>query len=389
VRVLYVAGTGRSGSTLVAAMLGQLRGAFAAGEVRYLWQRGLSERRPCGCGTPVPDCPVWTDIRTHRLHPLPPAPPATAPPCPDAVPPCPDAVPRTARTPVTVPPVHAAPAALPAGSTDAPVEAPGRDAGPHGPVEAHGPLPAPEALGAPGAPGAPDPLVLHERLRTRLRLRRTPLFLWRRATGRPPVPAHPADDAALAALYHAIAARTGADVVIDSSKLPPYGALVGALPGVEVKVLHLVRDPRAAAFSWRRTRGLDGAADPTPMDRPSPLRAAVLWLVWNLAARLFWRGDAYLRVRYEDLCADPGGVVRRVATFAGLPTGPLPFRAPGVIDLAPTHTVAGNPARHRTGPVAIVADDEWRAGLGRGAYALVTLVTAPALRLFGYRVGRR
>jgi len=316
-RVLYVAGTGRSGSTLTAAMLGQLRGAFAAGEMLYLWQRGLAERRPCGCGTPVPECPVWTDIRT-------------AP---------------SARASVT--------AAVPLDQLD-----------------------------------RVEPAALHARLRARLRLRRLPLFLWRRATGRPPVPPHPADDAVLAALYRTIAARTGADVVIDSSKLPPYGALVGALPGVEVKVLHLVRDPRATAFSWRRTRGLDGAADPTAMDRPSPLRAAVLWLAWNAAARLFWRGDAYLRVRYEDLCADPGGTVRRVATFAGLPTGPLPFAAPGVIQLGPTHTVAGNPSRHRTGAVAVVADDEWRTGLGRRAFVLVTLVTAPLLRLCGYRVRR-
>jgi hypothetical protein len=362
VRVLYVAGTGRSGSTLVAAMLGQLRGAFAAGEVRYVWQRGLAERRPCGCGAPVPDCPVWTDILA--------APPGT-----------PAAAPRVAagqpREPMT---------GTPSGSTTA--DAARVVAAAPGEALTAGPKRASGAVSAPDAPaGADDAAAVAERLRIRLRLRRLPVFLWRRAAGRPPVPAHP-DDAALAALYAGIAARTGADVVIDSSKLPPYGALLGALPGVELKVLHLVRDPRAAAFSWGRTRGLDGAADPTRMDRPSPLRSAALWLCWNVAARLFWRGDAYLRVRYEELCADPGGTVRRIATFAGLPTGPLPFTAPGVIELAPTHTVAGNPARHRTGPVAVVADDEWRAGLSRRSFALVTLVCAPALRLFGYRSGR-
>ena len=58
--VLYIAGTGRSGSTLLASILGEVEGVFAAGEVRYLWQRGLAERRLCGCGVPVRDCPVWT-----------------------------------------------------------------------------------------------------------------------------------------------------------------------------------------------------------------------------------------------------------------------------------------------------------------------------------------
>src|SRR5450755_1085488 len=57
--VLYIAGTGRSGSTVLANILGEVDGVFAAGEVRYLWQRGLKEGRLCGCGLPVRECPVW------------------------------------------------------------------------------------------------------------------------------------------------------------------------------------------------------------------------------------------------------------------------------------------------------------------------------------------
>ncbi|MEK8106123.1 hypothetical protein NKG94_14870 [Micromonospora sp. M12] len=63
VRVLYLAGSGRSGSTLVTTVLGQLPGFFAAGELRYLWRRGLLENRPCGCGSPLADCPVWAPVR--------------------------------------------------------------------------------------------------------------------------------------------------------------------------------------------------------------------------------------------------------------------------------------------------------------------------------------
>jgi hypothetical protein len=45
VTVLYVAGTGRSGSTLLARVLGEADGFVAAGELRYVWQRGLVEDR--------------------------------------------------------------------------------------------------------------------------------------------------------------------------------------------------------------------------------------------------------------------------------------------------------------------------------------------------------
>src|ERR1700732_3473702 len=60
--VLYIAGTGRSGSTVLANILGEVEGVFAAGEVRYLWQRGLKENRLCGCGLTVRECPVWSKV---------------------------------------------------------------------------------------------------------------------------------------------------------------------------------------------------------------------------------------------------------------------------------------------------------------------------------------
>ena len=67
--VLLVAGSGRSGSTLLASALGQLPGAFCAGELRYLWQRGAVEDHRCGCGEPFSRCPVWTVVlEIGRAH---------------------------------------------------------------------------------------------------------------------------------------------------------------------------------------------------------------------------------------------------------------------------------------------------------------------------------
>jgi UDP-N-acetylglucosamine transferase subunit ALG13 len=61
-RVLYIGGWGRSGSTLLDRALGQLPGFVSLGEIRELWQRGVRENRPCGCGTPFRDCPFWTEV---------------------------------------------------------------------------------------------------------------------------------------------------------------------------------------------------------------------------------------------------------------------------------------------------------------------------------------
>jgi hypothetical protein len=62
VKVLYLAGKGRSGSTLLASLLGQLPGFFNAGEVNFLWDWGLAYNYKCGCGLPFRECPTWRAV---------------------------------------------------------------------------------------------------------------------------------------------------------------------------------------------------------------------------------------------------------------------------------------------------------------------------------------
>ena len=77
-------------------------------------------------------------------------------------------------------------------------------------------------------------------------------------------------------------------------------------------MLHLVRDPRAASYSWLRTRASRQRDDDPPMDRLPVAKSAVLWLLWNLLAVLAWRlprrgGRAPLLLTYEAV-----GVVLRL-----------------------------------------------------------------------------
>ena len=62
VEVLYIIGTGRSGSTLLANMLGSTEGMFSAGELRFIWDRGFAEDRRCGCSLRFAACPTWSGI---------------------------------------------------------------------------------------------------------------------------------------------------------------------------------------------------------------------------------------------------------------------------------------------------------------------------------------
>ncbi|BCJ45864.1 sulfotransferase family protein [Actinoplanes ianthinogenes] len=59
---MYIAGWGRSGTTIVDNILNSYDGVFSTGELFYLWSRGLIEGRKCGCGVTLPRCALWGDI---------------------------------------------------------------------------------------------------------------------------------------------------------------------------------------------------------------------------------------------------------------------------------------------------------------------------------------
>ena len=61
-KILFIAGIGRSGSTLLSRMLAQIDGFQAVGELHHLWQTGaplLATEELCGCGSSYADCPFW------------------------------------------------------------------------------------------------------------------------------------------------------------------------------------------------------------------------------------------------------------------------------------------------------------------------------------------
>lgn len=61
-RVLYIAGVGRSGSTLLERTLGALPGWVNAGELNAIFSRVALQDQHCGCGTPFSRCPFWQEV---------------------------------------------------------------------------------------------------------------------------------------------------------------------------------------------------------------------------------------------------------------------------------------------------------------------------------------
>ena len=301
-KVLYVTGFGRSGTTILDNILGQLDGVFAAGELHYLWDRSLEQNRLCACGEAFSDCPVWQRVMASL-----------------------------------------------------------------------------------GAGYEPDTARLVQ-LRENLNPRRS---IWARLRGSslsasPEVAEYAA---AMERLYRGVADATDSRVVVDSSKSPALGHLLDLMPGIDPYVVHLVRDPRAVAFSWLKRKVYDPSGDePMYMSQHPPARSAKLWLVWNLTAEMIWarRPGRYLRLRYEDFTDRPRETLEKVVRLILDEVPPLPFVGDFEVNLTRSHSMAGNPSRFETGTVAIRRDDTWRQQLPPSVQRLVTLLTWPLARRYGY-----
>jgi hypothetical protein len=194
-----------------------------------------------------------------------------------------------------------------------------------------------------------------------------------------------------ARVYSAIAEVSGCPVVVDSSKHASLAFCLRWHAGLDLRVVHVVRDSRAVAFSWARQVSRPDAATPSYMARYSPAAAAGHWNAQNGAFQLLaGEGVPTLRVRYEDVVAAPATALARIAEFAGIATDGHHFgflSAEGGTSwarLGVAHTASGNPMRFTTGKVAIRRDDRWRTAMPPSHRRTVTALTLPLLARYGY-----
>lgn len=299
--MLYVAGFGRSGSTLLDNLLGQVEGFFSAGELCYTWMHDLPDTGLCGCDVPPKECEVWGPVFSKVL----------------------------------------------------------------GRIDVH---------------------EMARLERRALRTRHLPLMLVPRRGGKLLERRLDGYLDNLGRFYEEIRRVTGARVIVDSSKTPAYGWALDRTPGVGMYVVHLVRDPRATAYSWLKRKHQPDRGETGYMDRHPPAKSSALWTAWNATAERLWghsRGR-YLRLRYEDFVADPPAALRRVLAMVGEEDAGLPFVRGREVELGVSHTIAGNPNRFKSGKTTLRLDDEWRRRMGRRDRALVTALTLPLLARYGY-----
>jgi len=70
VPVAFIAGVGRSGTTLLDRLLGSTPKLHSGGELGAVWNHGLVEDRLCSCGARFSCCPFWQAVGTNSFSSL-------------------------------------------------------------------------------------------------------------------------------------------------------------------------------------------------------------------------------------------------------------------------------------------------------------------------------
>ncbi len=198
--------------------------------------------------------------------------------------------------------------------------------------------------------------------------------------------------AVLRQLYEAVGDVSRCGIIVDSTKRASYAYLLRGISGIDLRVVHLVRDSRAVAYSNTKPRVERPEVAHTPtakqpyMPSQSAWRTAIEWQIKNLLFYKLVPASKQRLVKYERLTKDPDSELAGILQLASAePDRHSSWDADAQsFESVPHHTLGGNPVRFKRGRVRLEIDDEWKARMNRGQKFVVGVITFPSLVLYGY-----
>jgi hypothetical protein len=300
-RIIYIGGSGRSGSTLIQSILGSNPGFLCIGEVQHIWKYLSWANVKCSCNNLIQECTFWSQVLKRS-----------------------------------------------------------------------------------GITGEEDYLRLAQLSNTYNRTRRI-ISLERKV-----------DNTryrelldATQELYSAIGEVAGENVLVDSSKTPSHLYLLTNIRTLDIRLFHLVRDPRGVAYSWKHRRkqkialtGIDAKMDQRPM-----VATTLRWMYENYYTDK-WRTSAngYTLLRFEDFIHFPYETLKKSLDELELQEIPIQILNDEVIELTEEHSIGGNPDRFIRTKIKISSKEEWRDVIHPFARLVLGLLSSPMLFRYGYKV---
>lgn len=177
------------------------------------------------------------------------------------------------------------------------------------------------------------------------------------------------------AALRALADGSGAPLLADSSKEWQRLLALANTPGIDLRVIHIVRDARGVINSYRRKY----SSWRHGYRRLMKIDLSAMFLQMRRIPRGHWH-----RVRYEDLASRPEETLRGIAAFLDLPFDPAMLSP----DPSTYSGIGGNRMRNRRFE-GFSLDEGWRRELSAGVAPLVSLASLPHNLRHGYSLAFR
>lgn len=193
--------------------------------------------------------------------------------------------------------------------------------------------------------------------------------------------------AGVRALYEAIAKISGNKTIVDSSKNPVRAIALSRVKGIDLRLIHLIRDGRGAAWSLMKAYRKDPEKGLQNDLRPKPIwRTALMWRFINHLAELALRQESQnhgMRLRYEDFVVAPHEALERIGRVSGLDYSSLANALAEGKSIAVGHAIAGNRVR-MGGVIRLQADMAWQENLTEAQRNIFWRIAGDKARQYGY-----
>lgn len=184
-------------------------------------------------------------------------------------------------------------------------------------------------------------------------------------------------------IFSAISEVSDDSILFDSSKSPQRAFNLSKSDLLDVKIIHLMRDPRGVMWSFKKSFKKDLKAGlQRDMKGTSLLKSLYSWIAINSRAFSTVKSANVptLSVNYEAFCANPDHEINRILEFV---LGEKPKTG---IDLSESmatesHVIAGNRLRMKK-DIVIKPDFDWKNNLNFFQKAFIYSLTFPLLKKF-------
>jgi hypothetical protein len=202
------------------------------------------------------------------------------------------------------------------------------------------------------------------------------------------------------AFFESIRAVSGKPIIVDSATVPTRTFALGMIPGIDVYVVHLVRDGRGVITSHRKTFEKDLQAGIMWDHKGHPMWKTVVrrrvlylvsvirWTVQNLASEWVCTQlgpKRAMRLRYEDFVADPNSALERIGSLIELDLTGVAEAASAGKPMQVGHNIGGNRTK-KSGIVTLRPDaEEWKSALSPTEQRLSWMLMGWLMRRYGYK----